>query len=76
MKKEEARKETSCPHKGEYPEREKFFSLHQTFTWRLLGFDADDLYVKCSSCGWECLIHNIDRLSFVFGEADYLPRHP
>ena len=74
--KKEVQKGSSCPHKGEYPEREKFFSLHQEFTWRLLGFDADDLYVKCSSCGWECLIRNIDRLSFFWDVESYLPRHP
>jgi hypothetical protein len=71
------KKESSCPHKGEYPEREKFFSLHQTFTWRLIGSDADTLCVECAICGWRQVTTNIDRLGFLFGGTkNYLPRHP
>ena len=65
-----------CVHQGEFPEKESIFFPSREFTWILLGFDADDLYVKCNSCGWECLIHGIDRLSFFWDPGLYLPRHP
>lgn len=65
-----------CVHKGEFPEREKIFSLRQEFTWRLIGIDADTICVECTVCGWSQLVRDIDRLGFFFGEKDYLPRHP
>lgn len=70
--------EKTCPHKGEYPERERFFAIHQVFTWRLLGFDADTLCVECEECGWHQLTHNVDRLDFFLGRGidAYLPEHP
>lgn len=76
--KKEVQKGNPCPHKGEYPEREKFFSLHQEFTWRLLGIDMDTLCIECSVCGWHKLTHNVDRLDFFLGRGidAYLPEHP
>lgn len=70
------KKESSCPHKGQIPERERFFALRQEFTWRLIGIDADTLCIECTACGWHQLIHNIDRLSFFWDVCSYLPRHP
>lgn len=71
-------KQAVCPHKGEYPEKERLFSFRrQEFTWRLIGIDADTLCVECTVCGWRQLVRDIDRLSFFFGGGEgYLPRHP
>lgn len=66
----------TCTHKGELPERERFFALRQVFTWRLIGFDADTLCVECEECGWHQLIRDIDRLSFFWDVEAYLPEHP
>lgn len=65
-----------CVHKGEFPEREKIFSLRQEFTWRLIGIDADTLCIECSVCGWSQLTPQIDRLSFFWDVEAYLPEHP
>ena len=66
----------TCTHKGELPERERFFALRQVFTWRLIGFDADTLCVECEECGWHQLIRDIDQLSFFWDVEAYLPEHP
>jgi hypothetical protein len=67
----------NCLYKGDLPERERFFSFGQEFTWRLIGSDADTLCVECMVCGWRKTVTNIDRLGFLFGKTeDYLPRHP
>lgn len=68
--------EKTCPHQGEFPQKESIFFPSRKFTWRLIGFDADTLCVECEECGWHQLIRDIDRLGFFFGEVDYLPRHP
>jgi len=65
-----------CSHRGEIPKKESFFAPRREFTWRLLGSEADDLYVKCEACGWTTLIHSIDRLSFFWDVESYLPEHP
>lgn len=65
-----------CVHKGELPQRESIFFPSRKFVWRLLGSEADDLYVKCETCGWTKLIHSIDRLSFFWDVESYLPEHP
>lgn len=65
-----------CPHRGEIPKKESFFAPRREFIWRLLGSEADDLYVECSTCGWHQLTHNIDRLSFFWDIEGYLPEHP
>ena len=65
-----------CVHKGEFPQRESILFPSRKFIWRLLGSEADDLYVKCETCGWTKLIHNIDRLSFFWDVESYLPEHP
>jgi len=68
--------EKICTHKGEFPQKESIFFPSRKFTWRLLGSEADDLYVECSTCGWHQLTHNIDRLSFFWDVESYLPEHP
>ena len=74
--KKEVQKGSSCPHKGEFPQRESIFFPSRKFTWCLIGFDADTLCVECEECGWHQLNHNIDRLSFFWDVESYLPEHP
>lgn len=74
--KKEVQKGSSCPHKGQIPERERFFALRQEFTWRLIGIDADTICVECTVCGWGHLVRDIDRLSFFWDVESYLPEHP
>ena len=65
-----------CVHQGEFPQKESIFFPSRKFIWRLLGSEADDLYVECSTCGWHQLTHNIDRLRFFWDVESYLPEHP
>lgn len=65
-----------CVHQGEFPEKKSIFFPSREFTWILLGFDADDLYVECNVCGWHQITNSIDRLSFFWDLETYLPRHP